>query len=699
MAYLLVENFVYGMDRRRKRVAGVPGTLWDGCNVHITRGGDIERRKKFVPEYAVPGTFGAAVVRSQLYVFGSADLASSMPIGIQYQRLQAPSAAAMVDVLAVKAFAGKLYVIAEYADGNIHHFYDGARVTDWDVIGAAGADFTTIASAFVRKLNASTEVEARAFGASLTLTAREAGVPFTIAQATTNGGSTADQTITLTTVQANVAGVEEVLASGSFTITGGSEDRGVNTVRSVKVNGVELLSNEVDWTGSHASTAIRVAAEINFGTPTHHYSAEATGATVTIKATAGSGATPNGYAIELLPHGDVVLDGDAALAGGVSAVSAVKQVVKATFGGTFEAADGFKLTVNGVDYLVTGLASGTGRSLYVSDQRVWSPVGSIWRYSMLNRADIWDPAHTPLVTDNDAGFLNVSSDTEGNEDLLVAARYQDRAAVLSETTVVLYKLDTNPANFAYVDTLESTGTRAPDSVKRYGNNDCFYLDVSGIRSLRARDSSNAPFVSDIGNAIDTFVAETLAGMTGEQVFRAVAEIEPIDGRYILFAGGVAFVLSYFPGAKITAWTYYDLEEFDGARVQAAVRVGNRLVARAGEYLWVYGGNNGDVYPDDDEIVGTVKLPFLSGKTPATIKALKGFDSAATNVWEAQLAFDPNHEDRSINIGRVGEITFADPNSIAVPGQTSMVALEMFCRTAGPADISMVAIHYEGDKAE
>ena len=57
-------------------MAGVPGTLWLGRNVVISRGGDIERMKKFVPKYELPaGTFGMTEILGQLYVFGSADLA------------------------------------------------------------------------------------------------------------------------------------------------------------------------------------------------------------------------------------------------------------------------------------------------------------------------------------------------------------------------------------------------------------------------------------------------------------------------------------------------------------------------------------------------------------------------------------------------------------------------------------------------
>jgi hypothetical protein len=692
VSYLLVENFVFGMDRRRKRVAGTPGTLWLGKNVHITRGGDIERRKKFVPEYDVAGTFGLASIRSQPYVFGSADLASSMPNGVQYQRLQAPSTPAMSRVLAAKSFAGKFYVIAEYVDGNIYHFYDGTRVTDWDVIAASGASFESVASAMADRLGATGLVTAQSFGASALFTAVEAGTGFTLAKSTTDGGGTNDQDITLTTVQANVVAVEEVLSSFTIAVTGGTDDPTDNDIRSVIVNDVEILDSVVPWSGSNETTAINLAAQINFGFAAHGYSATVEGAVVTVLAAPGTGTTPNGYTVTVIPHGDVVVENDDTMAGGVAAVAAQKQVVKAAFSGTFEVEDTFVLTLNGTDYKLTGAASGTGRSLYVDKHRVWSPVGSLWRYSMLDRADIFDPANAEAG--NDAGFINIASESEGNENLIVANRYQGLAAIFSPNNIVLFQLDPDPNNFAFSDILENTGTRSPDSVIRYGNNDVFYQDITGIRSLRARDSSNAPFVSDVGNAIDTFVAEQLALLTGEQVAHTVAAIEPLDGRYLLFAGGIAFVLSYFPGAKISAWTYYDNEEFEGNAVQAVVRLGSKLAVRAGDGVFIYGGFDGDVYPDDEEILGEVQLPFLSGKTPATIKDLKGFDSAATNTWEVEVAFDPNDEDKTINVGRLDSITFADPNKVAMPGRTTMLAPKLICRTAGEASISMLAIHYD-----
>lgn len=682
------------MDRRRERVAGVPGTLWTGKNVHITRGGDVERRQPFRAVYDVPGSHGAAAIRSQIYVFGSADLAASMPVGVQYQRLVAPGSPAMTAVLDVKTFSGKFYVVAEYINGNVYHFYDGTRVSNWDVVGAENATFETVARVLADKIESADGVRAQSFGNTVTISAITPGTPFTISKATTNGGSTADQDITLTAVQANVAAVEEQVATFELTVTGGTLNPN-NNVDSLLVNDEELLGNTIEWSGSNASTAIRLASEISRGFSSHGYSATVSGATVTVSAAPGTGATPNGYEVLAATHGDFEISADATMSGGVTGVEAERQVYTATMSGTFEAADTFKLTINGEDYLTTGLASGTGRSISIDKNRVWSPVGSLWQYCMLNRADIWDPAD--VTPSNDAGFINIASQSEGNENLVVAARYQQLAAIFSADNVVLYQLDQDPANFAFSDLLEHTGTVAPKSVVRYGNNDVFYLDITGIRSLRARDASNAPFVSDIGNAIDVFVNEYIATLTRQEAASAVAAIEPKDGRYWLIVGNRAIVLSFFPGAKISAWTYYDLDELD-APVAAVVRRSSQILLRSGDSLYAYGGADGTTYPDDDEVVGEVDHPFLSGETPATIKAITGFDIACRNTWACELAFDPNDPDRTINVGNIAGTTFADPNKIAVPGETSMIAPKLTCRKGGPATLSMLAVHYEKGEA-
>ena len=166
MPYILVSDFKAGMDRRRSQAAGAAGTLWTAENCFVSRGGDIVRAKKFVPTYTLPAnTFGLAEIKDQLYVFGSA-AAPSMPTGVQYQRLQSGSDN-MTRVLDAEVFDGGLYVVAEFDDGGIYHFYDGARVTEWDALADAVSGFSLVAEVLARKVSANAAVSAKAVGADV----------------------------------------------------------------------------------------------------------------------------------------------------------------------------------------------------------------------------------------------------------------------------------------------------------------------------------------------------------------------------------------------------------------------------------------------------------------------------------------------------------------------------------------------------
>lgn len=798
------------MNRSRKRAAGVPGQLWTLQDGHISRGGDIERRKRFVSTFTLPsGSHYLAAIRSQLYTFGSGDLSSTTPAGVSYQRLLPYSkallyitsaqnagnnetvvingktytfktvlsntdgfifigasriatltnlahainlsggtpgtdyaaattihptvsavdhldgtitlraktagsggdaltlsetlaqgafnptstlgggAAAMTRVLDAKPFHGKMYVIAEYDDGNIYHFYDGSRVVDWDVAVTPSANDVALRLAAV--LDRTSAVSAEANGAVVLVTARVPGTAFTLTAGVTDGGADSTQALTRAAVTANVAAVAETLADADITITAGTNDPGANTVSSVKANNVEILAAVVDWAGSHAATAARVVTEINNGTAVHGYSAAiVSGAQLRISAAPGTGDTPNGYALDVVTTGDVTVTSDATFTGGVDEVDAVAQVDKLTVSGTVEREDTFTATLNATAYKVTGLSAGMGTSLYIDKQRVWSTAGSLWRYCMLGTATVWDPSST--VTDADAGFLDISEETEGNDNVVIATRYQNLAAVLSQSFISLYGLDTDPANFAISDTLDNTGTTSPRSVVRYGNNDVFYLDTSGIRSLRARDASNAPFISDVGNAIDEFVKETLAELTPAEVLDAVGAIEPKDGRLWVAAGGYIFVLSYFPGSKVSAWSYYLPTEFGSDSIECMVRANKRMYVRAGNTAFLYGGLTDDEYPEADESPCLVEIPFLSANTPATFKEFWGFDIACENAWDVDVLYDPNDEDRTINIGTVTKTTFNELH-ITLSGNTTMVGLKLECSRAGAASISAIMLHY------
>lgn len=682
---IVVDTFRFGMDRRRQRVAGVVGTVWDLENGHLTRGGDIERAKKFVPVYTLPeGTRSLSAVRGQLYVFGSDDIANEVPLGVQYQRLVAPGSPDMTKVLDAKSFGGRNYVVAKYGNGNIYHYYDATRVTDWDAVVSATPE--AIAESLADEINASEVATATAFGAVVTITARTAGEAFSVSVLAVDGGSNNTEDITVTQLQANVEGVDEETATADITITGGSSGA-TNKITSVTVNGVEILSAEVSWTGSNAATAISLAGSITSLAEDTGYSAAVDGAVVTISAGADTGDTVNGHAIVVTTTGDVTVSADAGMTGGVTAVDSVAQVERVTISGTTEIEDTFTVTLDGTDYKVTGLASGMGTSVFVLQQRVWSTVGSLWRYSMLQQPTVWDPAN--VIADNDAGALNISEDSEGNANLVGASQYQELGAVFSADRIALYSVDVDPDNFSFSQSLDNTGTVAGGSVVRYGNNDLFYLDYTGVRSVQAQQGTVAPYVVDSGSPIDSFLKDYLDTLTQQQVADAKAVIEPSDGRLWLAVGERIFVLSRFPNANISGWSYYS----PGFEVEAFARVGKKLYVRAGDTIYLYGGEDSATYPDAGETPIRVGLPFLHGDAVSTFKELTGFDLAGTNDWEVDILYDPENEDRSFPVGTITKITYNEMH-VSAAGPGALFAPYLVCDAAGQATLTSLAIHYK-----
>lgn len=338
MAYLTIEDFKSGLDRRRSRFAGIPGSLWDLKNGHITRGGEIEGMKKWVSTYTVAGTFGCFAINTTLYVFGSTAAGSlSIPAGVTYQRLQHPDGTtAMTQVVDVRAFNGKPYVAAKYADNAVFHFYDGAIVMDF-IAGIVRADMANnngIATAIGALFTGDPYFSATVAGNVVTVTGGD-NTSWGYTGTTVNGGVNSDQTMTTSLNQAAVAGTAEVQSSTTFSITGGSPATAATgsvtitggssgTVSNLTINGVAVISSAVSWTTSNDATATALAAAINSYTSNPDYTAAAVGAVVTITAAQSEGAAPNGFVVTSSVTGDVTTT-DVNMAGGVSrGISSIK---------------------------------------------------------------------------------------------------------------------------------------------------------------------------------------------------------------------------------------------------------------------------------------------------------------------------------------------------------------------------------------
>src|SRR5882672_7681141 len=72
MPYFLIQDFSQGLDTRKSPATLPAGSLRYANNVHITRGGEIEKRKAFVPICTLPGgSVGLTSDKDNLIVFGN----------------------------------------------------------------------------------------------------------------------------------------------------------------------------------------------------------------------------------------------------------------------------------------------------------------------------------------------------------------------------------------------------------------------------------------------------------------------------------------------------------------------------------------------------------------------------------------------------------------------------------------------------
>jgi hypothetical protein len=345
MKYLLLDGFPRGLDARKFTLSAPAGTLVELHNGHLTNGGEIEKRKAFV-EYANVAiaetgatltagvrTFGMQATLAGLTVFGSAlpngvspgataqpVLASAMPSGITYQQLQHPAVTdgetyvaathAMTAVLKSWTYGGLIYALATYADGNTFGFYNGTLARDF-TDGLIMAHMNTnvkIAKAITEMFNRSEDYTATQLANPndhKTNATGPLGESFSTSVLDDSAGTLAGDKVSDPT-----AATEARQAIGSFQIIAGSYSAGTNKITKVEIGPsggafVEITNAAVDWTNSNEFTAALLAASINTKSSTPEYTAEATGATVTIKALPADGDASNNYVVRVTAAGDV----------------------------------------------------------------------------------------------------------------------------------------------------------------------------------------------------------------------------------------------------------------------------------------------------------------------------------------------------------------------------------------------------------
>lgn len=678
MGKVWVKELTGGLDTRRLPETTPGGLLIKGQDGHINSGGEFEKRAAFVSAYTLPaGTVGLAADTASLIVFGS-PANPGVPSGVAYQRLQ-KSTKVLTDVPSWDLYGGDVYAVGEFDDGTIVHYLDAVEVTDW-FDGRARASFDIVA-----------------------------------------GGSA-------------------VSATGEFTVTGGTLGGG-NQITSVKIDGVDILTGPIAHTGNNSTTTANLVTAINSLASSPNYSAVQSGATVLISASL-TGTAANGKTIAVVVGGDATVGNIVHMQGGadtskvtdikVNGVSIIN--VPVPFDTSLEEtaedisdlitsytsvpdydatssgaqvniiADAAGTASNGLAVVITvsdgmtlstystTLAGGVdsaafvpGRFVKTMGSRMMALSGSVWHLSGLREPTHW-------TTDfAGAAFFDLSKEAAGADELQAIADYQGFVAIFAKKAILIWFVDPDPDLIAKRQVLSKTGAVSPRGVTEFGDADVFYPARSGARSMRARDSSNNATTSDLGSPVDKLIKAKLAIMTVAERRGIVGLINPEDGRFwLVFPDGQIFVFSFYPEAKVSAWTTYET----GFVVDQAVVFGERVYLRSGDTIYVYGGLNEDEALTYDSTVAKCWLPFFDAGNPTESKNWQGWDAAVEGAWSVYAAMQPTDITVRDLIATISETTY---NKERIPFEHSCthVSPQLESSGTGEAKVSSMVLHYEG----
>lgn len=311
------------------------------------------------------------------------------------------------------------------------------------------------------------------------------------------------------------------------------------------------------------------------------------------------------------------------------------QISTVTIGGTVEAGDQYQITLEipSISYVktftVTGLSTTMPTVVKTFGTKMYAEAASLLYFSEINDPTTWG------TNINGSGVINMSNQDAGSEVLTGLGVYQGKLAIYARRTVQIWSMDADPTKNVKGQVLNNIGTNAPRSVVSFGDVDIFFASDTGIRSLRARDASNAATVSDVGTNLDPLYLANNNTLTEAVKNNAVGIIEPIDGRYWLAQDENVYVYSFFPTPGVAAWSIYQ----PGFVISHLAYANGRVYARSGDTIYIYGGLDNNTY-DNCHVI--VDLPYLDAGKPATEKTLTGLDVGLEGTVDVYIGADVNY---------------------------------------------------------
>lgn len=330
--------------------------------------------------------------------------------------------------------------------------------------------------------------------------------------------------------------------------------------------------------------------------------------------------------------------------------------------------------------------------------KMYVPDGKNLRFSAVG-----NPADT---TGTGSGFIDVTAQDVGSTQVLAVEPYYSNLALFGQTSIQIWAMDVDPNQNAQLQVLGNIGLVAPFGVTQYGTGDVLFLSHTGVRSLRARDSSNSAVLNDIGSPIDTIIASRRALLTPEEVEAISALVDPLTGQFWLVWGNDAYVLSLYPSSKVTAWSFYKFPII----IDHVILANSRILIRAGDQLFVYGtvprsgspfevnaaiGNDPTEYDASEAVV---ELPFLDVGMPATVKKWDALDIACDGTWEVYVNPDYRSPGAWTKVHTVDRTSFAN-EALPLDMQSTHLAIKLINKSSGPAKLSSIGIHYTGGEGK
>lgn len=328
----------------------------------------------------------------------------------------------------------------------------------------------------------------------------------------------------------------------------------------------------------------------------------------------------------------------------------------------------------------TGANPGPGNYVRVWQAKMYRTIGQYLAFAGVN-----DPSMTnPDDTNNPgAGFIDLSA-TDSDSNMLQGLEiYYKEMAVFSRLVTQLWSLDPDPSQNQLQQTLR-IGAFSPQSIHQFGTGDVLFLSDSGVRSLKAINSSNAAAVNDVGSPIDKLLIDEIAN--NPEAPWACAVVSPITGRYLLAIGKKIYVLSYYPSAKISAWSTVTLP----MNVDYMSTVLNRVIYRSGDTLYMYGGPSGNQY---DNTLATVVTPMMAANTPTLWKKPISIDLMVQGVWQLQAGMLANNPGARELVGTFNGQTYS-LQAIPYAGYGTHIGLTLTTSDPSPALLGSITVNFQ-----